>query len=61
MTGRYQDRFGFTTNPTIDPTNDIAGLPLDEKTIAEVFTQRGLQKCYCGKMAFGYTSKFPSS
>ena len=21
LTGRYQDRFGFTTNPTIDPNN----------------------------------------
>ena len=21
LTGRYQDRFGFTTNPTIDPRN----------------------------------------
>ena len=26
LTGRYQDRFGFTTNPTIDPENEKAGL-----------------------------------
>ena len=36
LTGRYQDRFGFTTNPTIDPKNPIAGLPVEEETMAQV-------------------------
>ena len=29
LTGRYQDRFGFTTNPTISPDHPEAGIPLD--------------------------------
>lgn len=34
ITGRYQYRFGFATNPSHDP-NDLAGLALEEETIAE--------------------------
>ena len=33
LTGRYQDRFGFTTNPTIDPSNPDAGLPKSEASL----------------------------
>ena len=36
LTGRYQDRFGFTSNPSIDPKNPIAGLPIEEETMAQV-------------------------
>lgn len=36
LTGRYQDRFGFTTNPTIDPNNPTSGIPHEEENIAEV-------------------------
>jgi len=36
LTGRYQDRFGFTANPSIDPGNPISGLPIEEETMAEV-------------------------
>ena len=58
MTGRYQDRFGFTTNPTIDPTNDIAGLPLDEKTIAEVLHKEGYKSAIVGKWHLGTHPNF---
>ena len=40
LTGRYQDRFGFTTNPTIDPNNPDAGLPKSEENIAKYSTRQ---------------------
>ena len=43
ITGRYQDRFGFTTNPTQDPKNETAGLPLSENTMADVLKTVGYQ------------------
>ena len=58
ITGRYQDIFGFTTNPTIDPTNDIAGLPLDEKTIAEVLHKEGYKSAIVGKWHLGTHPNF---
>ena len=58
ITGRYQDRFGFTKNPTIDPTNDIAGLPLDEKTIAEVLHKEGYKSAIVGKWHLGTHPNF---
>jgi arylsulfatase A-like enzyme len=58
ITGRYQDRFGFTTNPTIDPTNDIAGLPLDEKTIAEFLHKEGYKSAIVGKWHLGTHPNF---
>lgn len=58
ITGRYQDRFGFTTNPTIDPANNIAGLPLDEKTIAEVLRTKGYKSAIVGKWHLGTHPNF---
>ena len=58
ITGRYQDRFGFTTNPTIDPANNIAGLPLDEKTIAEVLRTKGFKSAIVGKWHLGTHPNF---
>jgi len=58
MTGRYQDRFGYTTNPTIDPKEDRAGLPLEEKTIAEVLRQVGYTSMAIGKWHLGTHPRF---
>ncbi|MGB0372190.1 MAG: LamG-like jellyroll fold domain-containing protein [Opitutales bacterium] len=53
LTGRYQDRFGFTTNASNDPHNPIAGLPLNERTIAEVLGNAGYNTSVIGKWHMG--------
>ena len=53
LTGRYQDRFGFTTNPTISPDHPEAGIPLDEKNIAEVLSSVGYTSAIIGKWHMG--------
>lgn len=53
LTGRYQDRFGFTTNPTIDPTNPDAGLPKSEENIAEVLNKADYSSAIIGKWHMG--------
>ena len=53
LTGRYQDRFGYTTNPTIDPKNEIAGLPKEEENMAEVLTKVGYKSAIIGKWHMG--------
>jgi arylsulfatase A-like enzyme len=53
MTGRYQDRFGYTTNPTIDPENPNAGLPMEEKNIAEVLKAANYRSAIIGKWHLG--------
>ncbi len=58
MTGRYQDRFGFTTNPTIDPKEERAGLPLEEKTIADVLHRVGYTSMAIGKWHLGTHPRF---
>jgi len=53
LTGRYQDRFGFVGNPTIDPTVDNAGIPKTEKNIAEVLKPAGYTSGILGKWHMG--------
>ena len=53
LTGRYQGRFGFTTNPTINPKEERAGIPLDEKNIAEVLAQVDYTSAMIGKWHMG--------
>jgi len=53
LTGRYQDRFGFTTNPTIDPENPIAGLPVEEETMAQVLRKADYKSAIIGKWHMG--------
>ena len=53
MTGRYQGRFGFTTNPTIDPTNPNSGIPLSETTMAEALKACGYRNMIIGKWHLG--------
>lgn len=58
LTGRYQDRFGFTTNPSIDPSNPQSGLPLEEETIAQVLAKVGYQSAIIGKWHMGTHPNF---
>ena len=53
LTGRYQDRFGFTTNPTIDPNNNKAGLPLEEEMISEALQKANYNSAIIGKWHMG--------
>jgi len=53
LTGRYQDRFGFVGNPTIDPEVDNAGIPASEKNIAEVLKPEGYKSAIVGKWHMG--------
>ena len=58
LTGRYQDRFGFTTNPTIDPNNIKAGLPLEEEMISEALQKANYNSAIIGKWHMGTHSVF---
>jgi arylsulfatase A-like enzyme len=58
LTGRYQDRFGFTTNPSIDPGNPQSGLPLEEETIAQVLRKVGYKSAIIGKWHMGTHPNF---
>lgn len=53
LTGRYQDRFGFTTNPSIDPNNPISGLPVGEETMAQVLRKADYKSAIIGKWHMG--------
>lgn len=53
LTGRYQDRFGFVDNPTIDPSVVNAGIPNTEKNIAEVLKPAGYTSGIVGKWHMG--------
>jgi len=53
LTGRYQDRFGFTSNPTMDPTIEQNGIPTTEKNIAEVLKPAGYTSGIIGKWHMG--------
>jgi len=53
MTGRYQGRFGFTTNPTMNPAVPNAGVRLDEDMISEVLKTQGYSTKAIGKWHLG--------
>lgn len=58
LTGRYQDRFGFTTNPSIDPKNPISGLPVEEETMAQVLRKANYKSAIVGKWHMGTNPVF---
>lgn len=58
LTGRYQDRFGFTTNPSIDPNNPISGLPVEEETMAQVLQKADYKSAIVGKWHMGTHPNF---
>ncbi len=53
LTGRYQDRFGFTSNPTMDPSIAQNGIPTTEKNIAEILKPAGYTSAIIGKWHMG--------
>lgn len=53
ITGRYQDRFGFSRNPVLAPKDSTVGLPLSEQTMADLLKQAGYSTAAFGKWHLG--------
>ncbi len=53
ITGRYQDRFGFSRNPIVAPNDPTMGLPLDQQTIADLLKQQQYTTGAIGKWHLG--------
>ncbi len=58
LTGRYQDRFGYSRNPLYKPFDETIGLPLSEQTMAEYIQQSGYNTMGIGKWHLGAHEKF---
>lgn len=58
ITGRYQGRFGYRRNPTLNPFDENAGLPLEEENIAEILKKVDYHTGYIGKWHLGTHPKF---
>ncbi len=53
MTGRYQDRFGFSRNPLFAPNDPEMGLPQSEQTLADALNQASYKSLAIGKWHLG--------
>lgn len=53
ITGRYQDRFGFSRNPLFAPKDSLQGLPLSEETLATALKKSGYSTMAIGKWHLG--------
>ncbi len=62
MTGRYQDRFGFSRNPLLAPNDSTMGLPQSEETLAEVLKKTNYKTGVIGKWHLGaHQSQIPNN
>lgn len=53
LTGRYQDRFGFSRNPLLAPNDVTMGLPLDQQTLADFLKEQHYKTGAIGKWHLG--------
>lgn len=58
LTGRYQGRFGYHRNPTLNPFDPMAGLPLEEENMAEILGKTGYHSGIIGKWHLGTHPRF---
>lgn len=58
ITGRYQDRFGYSRNPLYKPFDSTIGLPLTEQTLPEFLQQVGYNTMGIGKWHLGVHEQF---
>jgi arylsulfatase A-like enzyme len=58
MTGRYQDRFGYSRNPLYRPFDPTIGLPVTEQTLPELLQQSGYNTMGIGKWHLGVHQQF---
>ncbi len=60
ITGRYQDRFGFSRNPLFAPNDPNQGLPLSEETLASALQKANYKSVALGKWHLGaHASQHP--
>jgi arylsulfatase A-like enzyme len=61
ITGRYQDRFGFSRNPLLAPKDSTMGLPQSEETMAALLKRAGYKTGVLGKWHLGaHPSQHPN-
>lgn len=53
ITGRHQERFGFSRNPLFAPNDPEMGLPLSEETLADVLKKANYKSAILGKWHLG--------
>lgn len=58
ITGRYQDRFGYSRNPLYKPFDANMGLPVTEETLPQLLQQSGYRTMGIGKWHLGAHEKF---
>ncbi|GAA4455240.1 hypothetical protein GCM10023189_22860 [Nibrella saemangeumensis] len=61
LTGRYQDRFGFSRNPLVAPNDPGQGLPTSEQTLADLLKKADYSTAVMGKWHLGaHPSQHPN-